>query len=477
MNRIMDSVREQTNRFLGADFRKKCDMLAFLFFCLFLFDCCFSGGGRYLKIGPFTPRMIMAGLSFVFSLPGLLTAIKSKKNIVILAMFFAFILCVVINFFRGVSAGHRMSVISRDVKGYMWLFVVPVALSVISTPRRMHIILDTILAGTFFQAVIVFAMNTFDAIIPDGHKIIHDWVLYRQVGFINPVSPSIVRIFMRSVPYMIGACCIVFFRQMYADKLKIRYILLMSLYFCAMLMSFTRSVYGALFVGLLCSVVILLILDRKKLLFCLKFAGATAIATLVLVFVMEFAYNASYLNFAVSRTFGITPSQSFAVELRQEINKAFGVQMPDPNEEQEDMEDYLDVTQKSDLLREQTQKDLIELIHKNPIFGNGLGAAAAVRDYGLDEYFYLFTLARIGVLGLLLYLAPFLFALYHCIRKRGSLRFLPEMAGIIGGMVSLWAITWFNPWMNAVLGIAWYAIFCTLPQQLQVLDSNTMLGE
>ena len=104
MNRIMDSVREQANRFLGADFRKKCDMLAFLFFCLFLFDCCFSGGGRYLKIGPFTPRMIMAGLSFVFSLPGLLTAIKSKKNIVILAMFFAFILCVVINFFR--SATH-----------------------------------------------------------------------------------------------------------------------------------------------------------------------------------------------------------------------------------------------------------------------------------------------------------------------------------------------------------------------------------
>jgi hypothetical protein len=35
------------------------------------------------------------------------------------------------------------------------------------------------------------------------------------------------------------------------------------------------------------------------------------------------------------------------------------------------------------------------------------------------------------------------------------------------GMAGFWAITWFNPWMNAVLGIGMYALTCTVPAVLK----------
>ena len=35
------------------------------------------------------------------------------------------------------------------------------------------------------------------------------------------------------------------------------------------------------------------------------------------------------------------------------------------------------------------------------------------------------------------------------------------------GLCTFWVVTWFNPWMNAVLGIAWYAVTLSVPQALE----------
>ena len=34
---------------------------------------------------------------------------------------------------------------------------------------------------------------------------------------------------------------------------------------------------------------------------------------------------------------------------------------------------------------------------------------------------------------------------------------------MVCGLCTFWIVTWFNPWMNAVLGIAWYAVTLSVP--------------
>ena len=101
------------------------------------------------------------------------------------------------------------------------------------------------------------------------------------------------------------------------------------------------------------------------------------------------------------------------------------------------------------------------------LIGCGLGASAANREKGVDEYFYLDMLARTGIVGLLLYMLPFGYVVVWCLRRRELLRECPEGAAVVCGLCTFWIVTWFNPWMNAVLGIAWYAVTLSVPTALE----------
>ena len=57
--------------------------------------------------------------------------------------------------------------------------------------------------------------------------------------------------------------------------------------------------------------------------------------------------------------------------------------------------------------------------------------------------------------------------LSYALRRRELLRECPEGAAVVWGLCTFWIVTWFNPWMNAVLGIAWYAVTLSVPQALE----------
>lgn len=186
----------------------------------------------------------------------------------------------------------------------------------------------------------------------------------------------------------------------------------------------------------------------------------------------EAVFQGPYLNFAVSRCVGQEVTISRASELRTALLSRFGLALtlpdddappPDSDLEQALREEYLRATAASDLRRKTTERELLAMIRQNPLLGNGLGAAVPSRESGLDELFYLDTVCRMGVLGLLLYLAPLL-ALLRDTRKhlRHSSAASAQLT-VFCGLAALLIATGFNPWMNAVLGIAWYSLAAALP--------------
>ena len=186
----------------------------------------------------------------------------------------------------------------------------------------------------------------------------------------------------------------------------------------------------------------------------------------MLVTVQEFALEGSYLSFAVSRTIGKEGPTSWASQLRSQLRGEDPGDSPDDGE-MDSQRSYIEVTEKSDQLRQETKDSLNVYIQRSPVIGCGLGASAANRDKGVDEYFYLDMLARTGVVGLLLYMLPFGYVVVWCLRRRELLRECPEGAAVVCGLCTFWIVTWFNPWMNAVLGIAWYAVTLSVPQALE----------
>lgn len=462
---LQNRILNMTEEFRRGTFTQRCSQLSFGVLCLFLLECSITGGGRYWEVGPVSVRILLGGLAAVLALPELfrhLGAYLKKPSIWLTLIFVAWLaFCA----WLGIRSNNRMDVLITDVKGFMWLFLIPVFVAVVRSRDRLRTLLSWVLAGAVIQAALILAVNA-AVVLSDNPEPLCRWLTARSVGLVDIVSNKLVRVFFKSSPYMIVGCVVVLFRQARAPKLRWRYVLAVALLFNALLLSYTRSLYGALGLTALISIVAVLILcpaGRKRV---LAFLLAAVVCFGVLVTVQEFVLEGSYLSFAVSRTIGQEVPTSWASQLRGRIRGDISDDKPN-DAEMDRQRSYIEVTEKSDQFRQETQDGLKDCIRRSPIIGCGLGAAAASRDSGVDEYFYLDMLARTGIVGLLLYMLPFGYVVLWCLRRRSLLRECPEGAAVVCGLCTFWIVTWFNPWMNAVLGIAWYAVTLSIPQALE----------
>lgn len=460
-NRIHNVAEE----FRRGTFAQRCSQLSFGVLCLFLLECSITGGGRYWEAGPVSIRILLGGLAAVLALPELLRnlgAYLKKPSIWLTLIFVAWLaFCA----WLGIRSNNRMDVLITDVKGFMWLFLIPVFVAVVRSRDRLRTLLSWVLAGAVIQAALILAVNA-AVVLSDNPEPLCRWLTAHSIGLVDIVSNKLVRVFFKSSPYMIVGCVVVLFRQARAPKLRWRYVLAVALLFNALLLSYTRSLYGALGLTAVLSITAVLILcpaGRKRV---LAFLLAAVVCFGVLVTVQEFVLEGSYLSFAVSRTIGQEVPTSWASQLRGRIRGDISDDKPN-DAEMDRQRSYIEVTEKSDQFRQETQDGLKDCIRRSPIIGCGLGAAAASRDSGVDEYFYLDMLARTGIVGLLLYMLPFGYVVLWCLRRRSLLRECPEGAAVVCGLCTFWIVTWFNPWMNAVLGIAWYAVTLSIPQALE----------
>lgn len=462
---LQNRILNMTEEFRRGTFTQRCSQLSFGVLCLFLLECSITGGGRYWEVGPVSVRILLGGLAAVLALPELfrhLGAYLKKPSIWLTLIFVAWLaFCA----WLGIRSNNRMDVLITDVKGFMWLFLIPVFVAVVRSRDRLRTLLSWVLAGAVIQAALILAVNA-AVVLSDNPEPLCRWLTARSVGLVDIVSNKLVRVFFKSSPYMIVGCVVVLFRQARAPKLRWRYVLAVALLFNALLLSYTRSLYGALGLTAVLSITAVLILcpaGRKRV---LAFLLAAVVCFGVLVTVQEFVLEGSYLSFAVSRTIGQEVPTSWASQLRGRIRGDISDDKPN-DAEMDRQRSYIEVTEKSDLFRQETQDGLKDCIRRSPIIGCGLGAAAASRDSGVDEYFYLDMLARTGIVGLVLYILPFGYVVLWCLRRRSLLRECPEGAAVVCGLCTFWVVTWFNPWMNAVLGIAWYAVTLSVPQALE----------
>lgn len=462
---LQNRILNMTEEFRRGTFTQRCSQLSFGVLCLFLLECSITGGGRYWEVGPVSVRILLGGLAAVLALPELfrhLGAYLKKPSIWLTLIFVAWLaFCA----WLGIRSNNRMDVLITDVKGFMWLFLIPVFVAVVRSRDRLRTLLSWVLAGAVIQAALILAVNA-AVVLSDNPEPLCRWLTARSIGLVDIVSNKLVRVFFKSSPYMIVGCVVVLFRQARAPKLRWRYVLAVALLFNALLLSYTRSLYGALGLTAVLSITAVLILcpaGRKRV---LAFLLAAVVCFGVLVTVQEFVLEGSYLSFAVSRTIGQEVPTSWASQLRGRIRGDISDDKPN-DAEMDRQRSYIEVTEKSDQFRQETQDGLKDCIRRSPIIGCGLGAAAASRDSGVDEYFYLDMLARTGIVGLLLYMLPFGYVVLWCLRRRSLLRECPEGAAVVCGLCTFWIVTWFNPWMNAVLGIAWYAVTLSVPQALE----------
>ena len=80
-----------------------------------------------------------------------------KKPVIWLTVIFA--VWLVFCAWRGIRAENRMDVLITDVKGFMWLLLVPVLVATVRSRQRLRVLLSWVLAGAVIQAAVILAVN------------------------------------------------------------------------------------------------------------------------------------------------------------------------------------------------------------------------------------------------------------------------------------------------------------------------------
>ncbi|MBO4837754.1 MAG: O-antigen ligase family protein [Lachnospiraceae bacterium] len=408
--------------------------------CLLFFDIASTGAGHYVTAGWFSPRIVLTLLVLGCGLPLYCRDLKNQVRKPLFLLLLALFVYLAMEAFRGRVNGNHAGVWASDIMGFAWLGLIPLIQVLVRDKDDLWRVISFGLAGATFQAVLCVLFNIiFAGVAPDALPGFVEWIWDIQWGTLLPVEYNAVRIFCRSSMYMVIACVLFLGRQMKSERFSIKYAVLFLLNFIALFFTYTRSMYLTLFAGLVLALVVL----------CRQYpVRRVLLRTLVLAGIFLLSMTAEDLILRQG-SFQYAMARCFHVDLNAVIPYPHTWTDTGPI----DMED---ITENTNATREQTVRELKEMIRTSPLIGHGLGAVVPSRD-GQDEYFYHDVLMRCGVIGLLLYLAPAGLALIQLIKARRKLK-EGEEALIFTGLICFLIATYYNPWMNAAVGISWYAV-------------------
>ena len=438
-----------------------CNRLAFGLFCVFMIDCSISGSGRWLMIGKLSFRMYAGFGALLLSVPTVLKKFRKwirNPMIVILILFSAM---VVVSAYIGWKNGNRVNLILSDIKGFGWLFLLVVALSVLTSKERIHFLMKCIVFASVMQALMVIIINVVTSISDEVTNGIFSFLLEKGVGFLSPLGPDVLRIFFRSNLYLIIGLLFIFYFQVVEMKRKF-YFFYSALLGNAIMLTYTRSTYGATLVSFVLMFALYMVSNkdnnfRRSLVINIC---AVTVLTVLLLIPQQIIFRTNYIAYGFSRVLStnLQPSISTAKEAMESIEEAgieeAGIEEANGNNSNEDT--YISDT----VIRYNTKKELQAMIKKSPIWGNGLGAAIPSREDGLVEYFYYDILNKMGIIGIGLYLFPVMYMSFSLIVRRNKERngYQNLLVIVFSGLFVFLSASYFNPYMNAVLGIAYYAM-------------------
>jgi len=458
-----------------------CDRLAMVLLYMIMIDCTVMGSGRILSIGPLSLRMILLGVLLVVTIPLVVQQFSRLVRNALLWALVAFGLWVLLEAALGVIKKNNISLLVSDIKGFAYFVALIPVLCVLNSRERVHKLMNAIMYSSAFLAVAALVL----LLLYNWTPVFFNWIVnfdYRHdITMFASVTNKIPRFFFKSTPYLLCGCAFPIYFSVTEPNRRYAFLhpIIVALSLFALLLSYTRSIYLAIGGAAVFFVVVLwLTLDRSGRKHLMKSLGISVAACLVLTMLLSVMLQADYLGYGLDR---------LAISFEKPVTTA-PIQTEPPMDPTDTVpadttptdtvpadtvpadtvpaepgiyNKYQQLTMESDQYRALTMAELNHNILLSPIWGHGLGKALEVRGGQAHEYIYQDIWMKTGIIGLLLFFAPVVLLiadLIKSIRKKDPR--ISVCATWLAVLLGFMLFSYFNPYMNASLGILFYC--CTI---------------
>lgn len=411
----------------------------------YLLDIIVLGSGTLTKIGGFSTRMLFFMIALVGTIPNIITNVKkylSNKYCIVIGLFFIYLIIATV---MGIVNGNKISFLINDIRGFLNLWIVIPMIYVFNTKKRVLFVMKLLLYVLTGMAFITLLLSLYPLFSNEMQGVIYSFLNDYSLAIINYLYGDVMRVFLHT------ASRIMFLGFMYALTLvhyqsekKVLWEVCATVLLTSLFVTYTRSLYLGIFICFLFFIVTVATCYKEYAKQYVYSLVRIALYTLVLILILGLLQRENPLKVAVGRC--LLAGTSW--ELLEDMN------IP-----QMDILDNMEAEIDSLSIRDARKQMVLKNIKKSPIFGNGLGVVNDENEEPI-EYFYLDMLSKVGIVGMVLFLAPFILAAIDILKNR--MKYFIEQRfytySCLVGVLLLLVISYFNPCMNTSVGLAIYGL-------------------
>ena len=435
------------------------EMITYISLVLYMFDVVLLGTGELTKSFGIQSRMIFFGISVLAAVVLILLDLKKYLNNKYLISVLVFMVVIFIAAIRGFVGKQNTTILLSDFKGFLNFLIVFPMMAVMYKKNRVISFLKMLCLSLGVVSVLGIILAFYLQMPLEIRHWAYDFFDGYNICMITELTGRVTRIFFNSGSRLFFAgfaLSIVF--SLIENKRKIIWIFIASLDIFGVFISYTRSGYLAFVIGIFAFVVLILLFYRdffKPLAIRACFVAGIVV---VLIGTVSVAEKANLVDVAINRCL-------FAgAEIEDNDTN---VDKPSDNKNDKNNKNDKLTNEKAEIqnlaIREQRKTLALENIKKHPLFGGGLGVSNDIND-GFIEYFYLDILSKIGFIGFIIFIIPFLFSVFDTIILRDVFckeqRLLALAAQL--GCLFVFVISYFNPCLNSSVGLFMYSLALVL---------------
>ncbi len=439
--------------------KRAMEMITYISLVLYMFDVVLLGTGELTKNFGIPSRMIFFGISVLAAVVLILLDLKKYLNNKYLISVLVFMVVIFIAAIRGFVGKQNTTILLSDFKGFLNFLIVFPMMAVLYKKNRVISFLKMLSLSLGVVSVLGIILAFYLQMPLEIRHWAYDFFDGYNICMITELTGRVTRIFFNSGSRLFFAgfaLSIVF--SLIENKRKIIWIFIASLDIFGVFISYTRSGYLAFAIGIFAFVVLILLFYRdffKPLAIRACFVAGIVV---VLIGTVSVAEKANLVDVAINRCL-------FAgAEIEDNDTN---VDKPSDNKNDKNNKNDKLTNEKAEIqnlaIREQRKTLAIENIKKHPFLGGGLGVSNDIND-GFIEYFYLDILSKIGFIGFIIFIIPFLFSAFDTIILRDVFckeqRLLALAAQL--GCLFVFVISYFNPCLNSSVGLFMYSLALVL---------------
>ena len=435
------------------------EMITYISLVLYMFDVVLLGTGELTKSFGIQSRMIFFGISVLAAVVLILLDLKKYLNNKYLISVLVFMVVIFIAAIRGFVGKQNTTILLSDFKGFLNFLIVFPMMAVMYKKNRVISFLKMLCLSLGVVSVLGIILAFYLQMPLEIRHWAYDFFDGYNICMITELTGRVTRIFFNSGSRLFFAgfaLSIVF--SLIENKRKIIWIFIASLDIFGVFISYTRSGYLAFAIGIFAFVVLILLFYRDFFKPLAIMACFVAGIVVVLIGTVSVAEKANLVDVAINRCL-------FAgAEIEDNDTN---VDKPSDNKNDKNNKNDKLTNEKAEIqnlaIREQRKTLALENIKKHPLFGGGLGVSNDIND-GFIEYFYLDILSKIGFIGFIIFIIPFLFSVFDTIILRDVFckeqRLLALAAQL--GCLFVFVISYFNPCLNSSVGLFMYSLALVL---------------